>query len=62
MTYTAKQIEPPGCSNWWYVADENGYNVATFPEKPGAKFTTEQRAKEIAEKMNKDRHGAQKPI
>lgn len=50
--YQAKQIEPPGFTHWWYVADENGYNVTTFPEKPGAKFTTEKHAKEIAEKMN----------
>ncbi len=48
--YTA---EPSGGNNdWWYVANNTGFNALTFPEKPGAVFTSEAHAKEIAEQWN----------
>lgn len=42
-----------GANDWWYVANSVGYNCLTFPEKPGAKFTSEAHAKQLAEDWNK---------
>jgi hypothetical protein len=48
--YSAK---PSGGQNdWWYVADSRGLNVVQLPEKPGAKFTSKERAESIARQMN----------
>ena len=41
-----------GVNSAWYVANSIGFNCLTFPDKPGAVFTSESRAKEIAEEWN----------
>ena len=47
--------QPSGGANaWWYVANSQGLNVLTFPEKPGAVFTSGEHAKAIAEAWNMD--------
>ena len=43
-----------GNSAWWYVANKDGFNCLSFAGKPGAKFTTEQRALKIAAAWNDD--------
>ena len=48
--YTA---EPSGGQNdWWYVANAQGFNCLTFPDKPGAKFTDKATAQHIAQDWN----------
>lgn len=42
-----------GANDWWYVANCMGFNCLTFPDKPGAVFTTESHAKQLAEDWNK---------
>lgn len=42
-----------GDNDWWYVANKDGLNVLTFKSNPGAVFTSEQAAKEIADHWNK---------
>jgi hypothetical protein len=34
--------------------NRNGFNCLTFPDKPGAVVTTEERAKQIAIEWNKE--------
>ena len=47
--------QPSGGKNdWWHVANSQEFNCLAFPEKPGAKFTTEAHAREIADAWNKD--------
>lgn len=36
----------------WAVLNSAGYNVLTFPEKPGAKFTTLEHATQICDRLN----------
>lgn len=47
--YTAEKIS----ETWWAVMNANGVNCLTFEEKPGAKFTDEKTAKELAEAWSK---------
>lgn len=49
--YTA--LPSGGKNDWWYVANAQGFNCLHFPDKPGAKFTDEARAKQLAEAWNK---------
>jgi hypothetical protein len=42
-----------GANDWWYVANGSGFNCLTFSDAPGKTFTSEQKAKEIAESFNK---------
>lgn len=42
-----------GDNSLWYVSNKDGINCLTFKSKPGAVFTNEQAAKEIADKWNK---------
>lgn len=44
-----------GKNDLWYVANVQGFNCLTFPNKPGAVFTSEKRAKEIADEWNKEK-------
>lgn len=45
--------EPSGGDNdWWYVANSQGVNCLAFPAKPGAKFTTENHARQLATEWN----------
>jgi hypothetical protein len=41
-----------GKMGWWGVMNRNGFNCLTFPDKPGAVVTTEERAKQIAIEWN----------
>jgi len=41
-----------GLHGWWGVMNRNGFNCLTFPDKPGAVVTTEDRAKQIADEWN----------
>jgi hypothetical protein len=43
-----------GKMGWWGVMNKNGFNCLTFPDKPGAVVTTEERAKQIAVEWNKE--------
>lgn len=48
------KAEPSGGANdWWYVANGSGFNCLTFLDAPGEKFTSQEKAKEIAESFNK---------
>ena len=45
--------QPSGGSNsWWFVANRDGFNCLSFPEKPGAKFTSREDAEAIADAWN----------
>jgi len=41
-----------GANDLWYVANAGGFNCLAFVDAPGAKFTSEIRAKEIADSFN----------
>jgi hypothetical protein len=41
-----------GPNGWWGVMNKNGFNCLTFPDKPGAVVTTEDRAKQLADEWN----------
>ena len=41
-----------GNYGWWGVMNRNGFNCLTFPDKPGAVVTNEERAKQIAAEWN----------
>lgn len=44
-----------GKNSLWYVANAQGFNCLTFQNKPGAVFTSEKRAREIADEWNKEK-------
>ena len=47
------KAEPSGGENdLWFVANGHGFNCLTFLNAPGAKFTCEEKAKEIAASFN----------
>lgn len=48
--YKAKDLG--GDRGWWGVMNRSGVNCLTFPDKPGAVVTTEERAKQIADEWN----------
>lgn len=50
--YTALPARDDYLDWYWYVADRTGLNVLSFPAKPGATFTSPERAKEIADRWN----------
>ena len=50
--YTALPARDDSLGGYWYVADHTGFNVLSFSAKPGAKFTSVERAKEIADRWN----------
>jgi hypothetical protein len=51
--YEAKAAsDRPSGFGWWMVVNANGINVLSFYSQPGAKFTSEGKAKSIAEKWN----------
>lgn len=41
-----------GKMKWWGVMNRDGVNCLTFPDKPGAVVTTEERATQIADEWN----------
>ena len=42
-----------GANGWWYVANAQGFNVLSFADHPGVKFTSEANARKIAEGWSK---------
>ena len=40
------------CPIGFCVVDERGFNCLSFPETPGAKFTTKEHAQEICDMWN----------
>ena len=38
---------------WHCVCNKDGFNCLTFPDKPGAKFTTKEDATAICERWNR---------
>ena len=41
-----------GCNDWWFVADKVGFNCLVCAQKPGAVFTSREKAVATAERWN----------